>query len=144
MTGKADNVTPLVGDGDSVDLKSAYDASHVQEVLDKLDSDLIGLAPVKARIRDIAALLLIDKARRCSSATGTRSWRWIWANIVGKGETRAGRLGRSSLAGAVQMGATLSARYRRGGFVVHHVIVIAGSIELPGVRECLTIGCDSA
>ncbi len=64
MTGEADNVTPLVGDGDSVDLKSAYDASHVQEVLDKLDADLIGLAPVKARIRDIAALLLIDKARR--------------------------------------------------------------------------------
>ncbi|MEE8287365.1 MAG: CbbX protein [Gammaproteobacteria bacterium] len=64
MTGEADNVTPLVGDGDSVDLKSAYDASHVQEVLDKLDAELIGLAPVKARIRDIAALLLIDKARR--------------------------------------------------------------------------------
>lgn len=64
MTSEPDKRTPLVTDADGVDLKSAYDASHVQEVLDKLDAELVGLAPVKARIRDIAALLLIDKARR--------------------------------------------------------------------------------
>ncbi len=64
MTGEADKVTTLVSDADGVDLKSAYDASHVQEVLDTLDAELVGLAPVKARIRDIAALLLVDKARR--------------------------------------------------------------------------------
>ena len=39
------------------------EASGVRAVLDKLDADLIGLAPVKSRIRDIAALLLIDKLR---------------------------------------------------------------------------------
>ena len=39
------------------------EASGVREVLDKLDAELIGLAPVKGRIRDIAALLLIDKLR---------------------------------------------------------------------------------
>ena len=64
MTGAEDKVTPLASDADGVDLESAYDASHVQEVLDTLDAELIGLAPVKARIRDIAALLLVDKARR--------------------------------------------------------------------------------
>ncbi|HWJ04863.1 MAG TPA: CbbX protein [Steroidobacteraceae bacterium] len=37
--------------------------SHVGEVLDELDRDLVGLAPVKARIRDIAALLVIDRLR---------------------------------------------------------------------------------
>jgi probable Rubsico expression protein CbbX len=37
--------------------------SQVEEVLRELDRDLIGLAPVKARIRDIAALLVIDKLR---------------------------------------------------------------------------------
>ena len=37
--------------------------SHVEDVLAELDRDLIGLAPVKARIRDIAALLVIDKLR---------------------------------------------------------------------------------
>jgi len=37
--------------------------SQVLGVMDELDRDLIGLAPVKARIRDIAALLVIDKLR---------------------------------------------------------------------------------
>ncbi|WP_300655766.1 CbbX protein [Hydrogenophaga sp.] len=37
--------------------------SQVEAVLDELDRDLIGLAPVKQRIRDIAALLVIDKLR---------------------------------------------------------------------------------
>lgn len=37
--------------------------SHVEDVLDELDRDLVGLRPVKQRIRDIAALLVIDKLR---------------------------------------------------------------------------------
>jgi probable Rubsico expression protein CbbX len=37
--------------------------TQVEAVLQELDSDLVGLAPVKARIRDIAALLVIDKLR---------------------------------------------------------------------------------
>jgi probable Rubsico expression protein CbbX len=37
--------------------------SQVESVLDELDRDLVGLAPVKTRIRDIAALLVIDKLR---------------------------------------------------------------------------------
>jgi probable Rubsico expression protein CbbX len=37
--------------------------SQVMAVLDELDRDLIGLAPVKQRIRDIAALLVIDRLR---------------------------------------------------------------------------------
>ena len=37
--------------------------SQVESVLDELDRDLIGLAPIKQRIRDIAALLVIDKLR---------------------------------------------------------------------------------
>jgi probable Rubsico expression protein CbbX len=36
----------------------------VREVLEELDRELIGLAPVKQRIRETAALLLVDKARR--------------------------------------------------------------------------------
>jgi len=38
-------------------------ASQVEAVLDQLDRELVGLAPVKARIRDIAALLVIDRLR---------------------------------------------------------------------------------
>ncbi len=37
--------------------------SQVEAVLDELDRDLVGLVPVKHRIRDIAALLVIDKLR---------------------------------------------------------------------------------
>ncbi|MDQ6629922.1 MAG: CbbX protein [Pseudomonadota bacterium] len=44
--------------------KALFEASGVKSVLDQLDAELIGLAPVKGRIRDIAALLLIDKLRQ--------------------------------------------------------------------------------
>jgi probable Rubsico expression protein CbbX len=37
--------------------------SQVETVMDELEHDLVGLAPVKQRIRDIAALLVIDKLR---------------------------------------------------------------------------------
>ncbi len=37
--------------------------SQVEAVMDELDRDLVGLVPVKQRIRDIAALLVIDKLR---------------------------------------------------------------------------------
>ena len=44
--------------------KALFEASGVKKVLDQLDAELIGLAPVKGRIRDIAALLLIDTLRQ--------------------------------------------------------------------------------
>ena len=37
--------------------------SQVESVMDELERDLVGLAPVKQRIRDIAALLVVDKLR---------------------------------------------------------------------------------
>ena len=49
---------------DRVDLSALLADSHVTEVLDELDAELIGLKPVKARIRDIAALLLVERARK--------------------------------------------------------------------------------
>jgi len=48
----------------TVDLAAAYESSGVAEVLRELDAELIGLAPVKQRIRETAALLLVDRARR--------------------------------------------------------------------------------
>ena len=49
---------------ETVDLRAEYETSGVREVLDELDRTLIGLAPVKGRIRETAALLLIERARR--------------------------------------------------------------------------------
>jgi probable Rubsico expression protein CbbX len=37
--------------------------SQAGAVIEELDRDLVGLAPIKARIRDIAALLVVDKLR---------------------------------------------------------------------------------
>jgi probable Rubsico expression protein CbbX len=48
----------------SVDLRAEFESSGVKEVLEELDRDLIGLAPVKKRIRETAALLLVERARR--------------------------------------------------------------------------------
>jgi len=47
----------------SVDLAAERAGTQVDEVLDALDAELVGLAPVKTRIREIAALLLVDRAR---------------------------------------------------------------------------------
>jgi probable Rubsico expression protein CbbX len=46
-----------------IDLHALLAESGVSEVLDELDRELIGLVPVKTRIREIAALLVVDKAR---------------------------------------------------------------------------------
>jgi probable Rubsico expression protein CbbX len=56
----------------TVDLRGSYEASGIQEILDQLDQDLIGLKPVKARIREIAALLIINKARHLVGLETTR------------------------------------------------------------------------
>ncbi|MBC7767922.1 MAG: CbbX protein [Phycisphaerales bacterium] len=48
----------------AVDLRADYAASGVGEVLDELDRALIGLAPVKKRVREMAALLLVERARK--------------------------------------------------------------------------------
>ena len=48
----------------AIDLQVEFKSSNVQEVLEKLDQDLVGLKPVKTRIREIAALLLVDRLRR--------------------------------------------------------------------------------
>lgn len=48
----------------SIDLRTIWNESGVQNVLDALDAELVGLAPVKKRIREIASLLVVDKVRR--------------------------------------------------------------------------------
>jgi probable Rubsico expression protein CbbX len=47
----------------TVDLQAILRDTHVLEVLEELDRELVGLAPVKKRIQDIAAFLVVSKAR---------------------------------------------------------------------------------
>ncbi len=56
----------------TLDLDAAYRDSQVGEVLATLDRELIGLAPVKTRIREIAHLLLIDRLRASVGLAATR------------------------------------------------------------------------
>jgi probable Rubsico expression protein CbbX len=47
-----------------LDLEALYRASNVHESLESLERELVGLAPVKTRVREIAALLLVERLRR--------------------------------------------------------------------------------
>ncbi len=49
--------------GEATSPRAMFASSGVQALLEQLDAELVGLAPVKGRIRDIAALLLIDRLR---------------------------------------------------------------------------------
>lgn len=49
---------------DALDVTQAFKDSNIQEVLDQLDRELVGLYGVKTRIREIAAFLLVDRLRR--------------------------------------------------------------------------------
>ncbi len=46
-----------------IDLDAVYRDSNVQEILDEVDRELVGLKPVKTRLREIAALLLVARLR---------------------------------------------------------------------------------
>jgi probable Rubsico expression protein CbbX len=55
---------PRLSEDAVVDLEEEVRGSQVFEVLAQLDRELIGLVPVKTRIREVASLLLVDRLRR--------------------------------------------------------------------------------
>merc|ERR1712039_634619 len=48
----------------AVNLQEEYNKTDIQGVINDLENDLVGLAPVKARIKEIAALLLVQRLRK--------------------------------------------------------------------------------
>jgi probable Rubsico expression protein CbbX len=72
----------------SFDLDEEFRSSDVQSVLDQLDRELIGLTEVKTRIRETAALLLVDKARRSMGLeTGPPTLHMSFTGNPGTGKT---------------------------------------------------------
>jgi probable Rubsico expression protein CbbX len=55
----------------TANLKTEYDNTEIQSILSGLEEELIGLLPVKKRIREISSLLLIDKVRQNLGLTGS-------------------------------------------------------------------------
>src|SRR5580704_17509678 len=72
----------------AVDLGAVFDETNVLEVLDQLDRELIALLPVKTRIREIAALLLIDRLRSALGLASDRpSLHMSFTGYPGTGKT---------------------------------------------------------
>ena len=72
-------------------LQEEYAKTEIAKILNVLDEELVGLVPVKSRIREIAALLLIDKLRKnLGIAAGNPGLHMSFTGSPGTGKTTVG------------------------------------------------------
>ncbi|HEY1856171.1 CbbX protein [Acidocella sp.] len=73
---------------DRLDLAALYAESEIGQMLAALDDDLVGLLPVKRRIREITAHLFVTRARQMMGlATGTPTLHMAFTGNPGTGKT---------------------------------------------------------
>jgi probable Rubsico expression protein CbbX len=79
---------PALSADDTVELGGEQQAQRLSRMLDEFDREFVGLAPVKARVREIAALLLIDRLRQRYGLTSSRpSLHMCFTGSPGTGKT---------------------------------------------------------
>nr|QHO64200.1 Rubisco expression protein [Lympha mucosa] len=79
---------PTLIDDTLVNLQEEYDKTQIQEVIDELEQELVGLIPVKTRIKEIAALLLIDRLRKnLNLSSGNPGLHMSFTGSPGTGKT---------------------------------------------------------
>ena len=72
----------------TIRLRAEFEGARVEEVLTTLEQELVGLRPVKQRIREIASLLVIERARqKLSLATDTPTLHMSFTGNPGTGKT---------------------------------------------------------
>jgi probable Rubsico expression protein CbbX len=73
---------------EAIDLRKEFEAVDIASVLAQLDRELIGLAPVKTRIREIASLLLVERIRqKMALATSFPTLHMSFTGNPGTGKT---------------------------------------------------------
>nr|WOA02472.1 putative rubisco expression protein [Gloiopeltis furcata] len=81
-------MTKKSSDDTLVNLREEYDKTQIQEVIDELEQELVGLKPVKTRIKEIAALLLIDRLRsNLNLVSGSPGLHMSFTGSPGTGKT---------------------------------------------------------
>jgi probable Rubsico expression protein CbbX len=73
---------------DLVDISAAHRNSNLEQILDELDHELVGLKPVKAYVRQIASLLLVARLReRAGLASENPTLHMSFTGHPGTGKT---------------------------------------------------------
>jgi probable Rubsico expression protein CbbX len=85
---KIDRMNAIPEDAEAGTVEEFMYKDGVKDILEKLDNDMVGLLPVKSRVREIAALLVVDKLRRnLGLYTSVPSLHMCFTGAPGTGKT---------------------------------------------------------